>query len=214
MDWKNKFGSVLRYATDLYNIDYVEFSDELGIDPSNFRQWRSGHRFPNRQIIGKLCDALTSKLDEKTDAHKDAELKKLISLLCPELSNTDNDGTIGGFTVAKLMVCFSNGSKRKPKEKSEPTGRQLDRISHPASSGKVQAIVFDFDGTLTHKGITRTTWESIWIGLGYSVDECISLHKKFDNKEISHQEWCDLTCEKFLQMEFASQCFRGHGKKN
>ena len=35
-------------------------------------------------------------------------------------------------------------------------------------TGKTQAVIFDFDGTLTKDKLNHTTWESIWINLGYS----------------------------------------------
>lgn len=61
------------------------------------------------------------------------------------------------------------------------------------STGKTQAVVFDFDGTLTSGKANRTTWESIWISLGYDVKQCQELHMKFSRGEISHTEWCKIT---------------------
>lgn len=65
------------------------------------------------------------------------------------------------------------------------------------SNAKTEAVVFDFDGTLTTTNKVRTTWESIWTMLGYSVNDCVELHAKFSNHEITHAEWCSLTEEKF-----------------
>lgn len=62
----------------------------------------------------------------------------------------------------------------------------------------IKAIVFDFDGTLTRsKTDKRSTWQRIWMQLGYTVNDCNELHLKFSRNEISHQEWCDLTCKMF-----------------
>lgn len=62
----------------------------------------------------------------------------------------------------------------------------------------IKAVVFDFDGTLTRSNINKkSTWQRIWVKLGYTVNECNELHLKFSRNEISHQEWCDLTCRKF-----------------
>ncbi len=61
----------------------------------------------------------------------------------------------------------------------------------------VRAVVFDFDGTLTKSESKMTTWQRIWTELGYPIEECDKLHKKFDDKEITHQQWCELTCQKF-----------------
>lgn len=80
---------------------------------------------------------------------------------------------------------------------------ETNRTQKPAalfSKGrKTEAIVFDFDGTLTTTNMVRTTWESIWILLGYDVQNCVDLHMKFSRGEISHEEWCDLTAEKFME---------------
>jgi phosphoserine phosphatase len=62
---------------------------------------------------------------------------------------------------------------------------------------KAKAVIFDFDGTLTKPGSTRTTWESLWQTLGYNDNECGLLAKRFFQKDIKHPEWCRLTLEKF-----------------
>lgn len=72
-----------------------------------------------------------------------------------------------------------------------------NRLNKPYN--RVKAVVFDFDGTLTKSDDQLTTWQRIWIELGYSVDECNKLHQDFDNKKISHQEWCNKTCKKFQE---------------
>lgn len=62
----------------------------------------------------------------------------------------------------------------------------------------IKAIVFDFDGTLTkHQNTLHSTWERIWLKLGYTLDDCLQLHKQYSLKNITHQQWCDKTCERF-----------------
>lgn len=61
-----------------------------------------------------------------------------------------------------------------------------------------KAVVFDFDGTLT-KAKSRTTWELIWEKLGYTVNDANYYHRQYNNKIISHKEWCKITCEKFIE---------------
>jgi HAD superfamily phosphoserine phosphatase-like hydrolase len=62
----------------------------------------------------------------------------------------------------------------------------------------IKVIVFDFDGTLTlNQTKARSTWQRIWVKLGYTVNECMELHNQFTNKEFGHPEWCNITCEKF-----------------
>jgi phosphoserine phosphatase len=60
-----------------------------------------------------------------------------------------------------------------------------------------KAVVFDFDGTLTNPGSTRSTWEAIWEHLGYDANECGLLANQFYRGEITHPEWCRITLEKF-----------------
>ena len=62
-----------------------------------------------------------------------------------------------------------------------------------------KAVFFDFDGTLTRKSGDKSTWQLIWEKLGYPENECISLHRKYSNKEINHAEWCKLTKIKFIE---------------
>jgi HAD superfamily phosphoserine phosphatase-like hydrolase len=64
-----------------------------------------------------------------------------------------------------------------------------------------KAIVFDFDGTLTHRNNTDnlSIWEKLWIESGYTVNDCSKLHSQYSKNEISHQSWCDKTCEAFRQ---------------
>jgi len=62
---------------------------------------------------------------------------------------------------------------------------------------KTRAIIFDFDGTLTSSRMGYTTWEEIWVSLGYNIEECGRLHKRFSRTEITHKEWCQITENKF-----------------
>lgn len=64
-----------------------------------------------------------------------------------------------------------------------------------------KAVVFDFDGTLTDPGSTRSTWEAIWEHLGYNANECGLLALRFYKREINHSEWCRITLEKFKARE-------------
>jgi HAD superfamily phosphoserine phosphatase-like hydrolase len=62
---------------------------------------------------------------------------------------------------------------------------------------QTKAVVFDFDGTLTEPADYRTTWEKIWVALGYPKEKCFELHKRYQRKEFTHKEWCDITLEAF-----------------
>lgn len=75
----------------------------------------------------------------------------------------------------------------------------LTRISHKTKPIKV--IVFDFDGTLTYKDGLHSSWEKIWVYLGYKVQDCLKYYDLFKAGKISHQQWCDLTCEAFKKKQ-------------
>ncbi len=62
----------------------------------------------------------------------------------------------------------------------------------------IKAVVFDLDGTLTHK--SKNSWKAIWESLGYTTDKesyFASLYIAYIKEQITHQQWCDLTCEAF-----------------
>lgn len=70
---------------------------------------------------------------------------------------------------------------------------------------KTKAIIFDFDGTLTTSDIKSSTWQKIWLKLGYTINDCAEYVVKYKQGVIEHQEWCDITCEKFKKKGFSRQ---------
>jgi phosphoserine phosphatase len=93
----------------------------------------------------------------------------------------------------------SSGAQMK---KPKMLKRQKKKTS-PVAAGQTiehwvaKAVVFDFDGTLTKPGSTRSTWEAIWEHLGYDANECGLLANRFYRKDITHPEWCRITLNKF-----------------
>lgn len=64
----------------------------------------------------------------------------------------------------------------------------------------MKTVIFDFDGTLTHR--SPNIWKAIWKSLGYSIDKdsyFAQLYTAFVNNEFTHQQWCNLTCQAFKQ---------------
>ena len=62
----------------------------------------------------------------------------------------------------------------------------------------MKAVFFDFDGTLTHR--RANVWKSIWQMFDYDISEGSYYRKLFNDflaGRISHQKWCDLTCQAF-----------------
>ena len=63
----------------------------------------------------------------------------------------------------------------------------------------MKAVFFDFDGTLTYR--SPNIWKKIWEYCGYEIDKSsyfARLYSDFINNRITHQQWCDLTCEMFI----------------
>jgi len=83
---------------------------------------------------------------------------------------------------------------------SSPTSQRANDRTPVAFETK--AVVFDFDGTLTRTQDQRTTWEMIWVSLGYSINDCANLHRRFQRKEFNHPTWCDLTRDAFRARSF------------
>lgn len=70
---------------------------------------------------------------------------------------------------------------------------------------RAKAVIFDFDGTLTSKDCRFSTWQKIWEYLGYDLQICDSLHRKFTNGDISHKQWCDITAEYFTKKDLKKE---------
>ena len=67
----------------------------------------------------------------------------------------------------------------------------------------MKAVFFDFDGTLTYK--SPNIWKAIWQNCGYDTSRdsyFAMLYKMFLSSQITHQEWCDLTCYEFRKAGF------------
>ena len=79
-------------------------------------------------------------------------------------------------------------------------------LSHVSKTKKV--VIFDFDGTLTDSKIDNNTWEIVWTTLGYDIKECEKLHARFSRKEISHEEWCSLTSDRFIEKGCSRQLLK------
>ncbi len=77
-----------------------------------------------------------------------------------------------------------------------------------------KAVFFDFDGTITKK--SPNIWKSMWSLCGFSLakGEFYScLFNRFMSGEINHQEWCDITTEKFRAAGLAQSSLEGLASK-
>lgn len=67
----------------------------------------------------------------------------------------------------------------------------------PVKWKNARIVIFDFDGTLVAPHFSKTTWERIWVELGYTINDCDRYHRQFSNKQITHEQWCKITEDKF-----------------
>lgn len=193
--WKKEFGLMLRKLfEDVYKVDYQDFAKKYYVSDSTIRYWLMGRNLPQHDFLRKLmiffdscpqCDAhIQNKFyrdiqDFFTEQNMISTYTKL-KIDNPAFSNFVNELLVTYYLLAKGKLLIDD----------------IEQTILP--SGKTKAVVFDFDGTLTLGKTTQTTWESIWIKLGYDVKECQNLHQRFNNNEITHDEWCKLTEEKFI----------------
>lgn len=186
--WLKKFSTLFKEAMTLYNINEVEFAEEIGVSDSAIRQWKTGRNFPSKAALEEVYPKLEHEINAVTDRSLSKNLYDII-LKTMNCSNTIDIkakyNEIGTTLVDQLKICYSCGKNKHNDNAYE-------------SSGRIQAIVFDFDGTLTKGNTNKTTWESIWTEIGYDIDECRKLHRKFDLRQIDHDEWCKIT-EKYFK---------------
>lgn len=76
-------------------------------------------------------------------------------------------------------------------------------MQHLNTKKNAKIVVLDFDGTIVDAHALKTTWEKIWLALGYDVNCCKELHARFDRGEFSHQKWCDITAEYFKEKKLS-----------
>lgn len=135
--------------------------------------------------LGELTKIPEEKLREYENVKMDKTFKRASIEDTRKLRNAlDCDEVITSETTDEKMRSFYNAYKGK--------GR-----FYPVNDVKV--IVFDFDGTLIKTTNNYSSWQLIWLYLGYTLDECGRYYRKFMNNEITHQEWCDITAEAFIK---------------
>jgi HAD superfamily phosphoserine phosphatase-like hydrolase len=78
----------------------------------------------------------------------------------------------------------------------------------PEGAPDTKAVVFDFGGTLTKTQTPYSTWEKMWLAVGYGLDDAGHLLRLFRANKISHQDWCDQTCVKLRDRAFSRQHMR------
>jgi phosphoserine phosphatase len=62
-----------------------------------------------------------------------------------------------------------------------------------------EAVVFDFDGTLTTNEYGRSSWQDLWTLLGDPENLCSQYHKLYKTHIITHAQWCKMTQQYFSE---------------
>lgn len=209
-EWRKAFGDTLKKIMTLYSLDYHKFCSKYHVSDATFRYWWTGARLPQSQYMEEIKEFLyIEKLD---DLNKLRELQNYVAeFMCTHGAETmfftlKRRYPDGKRFAGEALEFYRNISKHK-------TSLDVSYSAEIMATGKTQAVVFDFDGTLTTNKINRTTWENIWIALGYSEKDCQELHKRFNQKEISHTEWCKITEEKFKERNLHKKCVENISSK-
>jgi SIR2-like domain/haloacid dehalogenase-like hydrolase len=71
-----------------------------------------------------------------------------------------------------------------------------------------KAVVFDFGGTLTRSSSQLSTWERMWTSVGYTTAAAGQYHRRFIAKQITHQQWCDMTATRLAERGFSRSHLR------
>ncbi len=156
----------------------------------SFRRLSEKTRIPEEELrtYESIKDKQGKKIFQKTTQ---TNIKALRNAL-------DCDAVICSEDTDEFMTKFYDRYKRK--------GR-----FYPVNDVKV--VVFDFDGTLTRTENNYSSWQLIWLYLGYSLDDCGRYHRKYVNEEITHQEWCDITAEHFIRKKLSIEGVEAVAKK-
>lgn len=197
-EWREAFSAILRSIIGNSYLTSAEVAQLCEVDRSAVGHWRNGRCMPNALNMQNLKASvinLRGGTDRDRSLYADAEswLAKLgyeadfrrIKAISPD---------VGHFAASVLDGCYhgARGSK-------SPFSASTSAVE---PTGKIRMVVFDFDGTLTkprRSGGQATTWEMLWMALGYDKKECQELHKKFTKGAIDHSQWCKLTEAKFVE---------------
>lgn len=195
-NWKKVFGSFLTAVFNCYSIRDTDFADSYGYHDSTIRYWKNGTSFPRNDGLEKLKEYILSNANNDIrdlpfaiDLHIQEILNK-IGYADRYMQIKCGCDTCGVFICETLTLIYQMGKGSLHIRRRRPNQN---------ASAKTQAIIFDFDGTLTSTGINKTIWEYIWTELGYDINECKALHLRFNRKEINHDQWCRITENRFRE---------------
>lgn len=193
-EWRNMFHVVYKLVKTYCSISDETIANAVNVDIDSVRQY-SSQRKTMPDDIDSLCKLFENEIGRLNNVNKKtllANIKKNI----PNMLEDVKGNNIGQYICAMIKQFYSNEKSHIP--------YSVDFSNCRKSTGHIQAVIFDFDGTLTNTKL-RTTWESLWEMLGYDVKECQNLHKQYDKGIFTHQEWCNKTAEKFIEKKLTRQ---------
>ncbi len=200
--WKKRFGKILHEIFMIYNLDMEDFIEYCRINDSTLRYWFNGRSFPRQNLRYILKEYLKKNIKNtpQSDQHMYEYTAKIFEgdnlLRYQEIK--ENFRPVTSFLLEILDECMS---------KEHCLSRKIPE------TGEVQAVVFDFDGTLAVTELNRTTWEALWEVLGYDVRECQELHMKYNRHEITHTQWCEITERRFKEKGLTKEIVEQTAKK-
>ena len=185
------------------HIENAYLAKKLNVSSSLVSAWRRGERRFLVKYLKGTCDCLVKEIGV---LHPQVQ-KRILKALKEEFNvNPVKTGKSSAKKIEQILLdiqeseeCLSNSTLNDLRI-GEDAADLLSKINH----NKKSVVVFDFDGTLTKKKELNSIWEEMWVKLGYSKDLCRLFHTMYDKKEISHQKWCDITCEHFKARNFNS----------
>lgn len=208
MKQRSFFSTTFSFVLEYFNITVSELSKNSCVTADSLYYWKTrGHAPKSIEIVEELVDVVCQNLNSR-DAFRFKEKQDFINKLNVSVSSGKSLSRIFEYVddmsfeeTIKYVLVFSFYNKDGLPEKSSSISSHKEQSV--ASSNAIEAIVFDFDGTLTASNEFKTIWEQIWTALGYDIGDCVSLHARFSRGEITHSEWCELTEQKFRERKFS-----------
>lgn len=194
VNWKKNFGHILKVFFDLYGLSYNSFATQYNWSDATVRYWLIGRSIP-KEGLPNLKEYLYNNIpsDGLSDEKVYEQVKKIFDR---QSAVSIYYGLRRSYPLMKLFAGEALATCYLLAKRKIDILNVYDCNEIPALQ-KTQVVVFDFDGTLTTSNSKRTTWESIWIGLGYDVKCCQELHLRFSRGEITHDQWCKITEDYF-----------------
>jgi len=158
------------------NLSFGDLSKKSGVSRAQLRKL---------ERVNKNADSLDPSIFQLCDHEILEKIEKAL-----DCSGGLSVGKHDDFLSIYIQYFATYKGKKKAQVRTEITERQIF---------PTRAVVFDFDGTLTLRKENLTTWERIWLELGYDLNECAEYLRQFADKKITHKEWCNITCEKFRE---------------